>query len=527
MPAMPPPVSRSSKTATTDGWSRPAVFESGGGGLVSTADDFLAFATRGEAGQFTGTLFTVAAPALVPQPVRMTVHDGQFSPSADSPPLRGPEPVVSLAREVLGEQATGITFVDSADGPAEGYRLRVDPEGVLVEGDPAGLGWAIQTLRQLGDPRFALPCVEIEDAPHYAYRGSLLDVARWYQPIDFLYRYVDGLALHKLNVLHLHLTDDQGWRFEVTGYPGLTEVGGFRDESSAGHAREGRFDGTPHGGWYTQQELRDLVAYARRRGVSVLPEIDIPGHMQAAIAAYPELGNGARVGVRTSWGISRHVLNPQPSTVDFVRSVLDELVDVFPFGYVHLGGDEVPPDEWRASEAAGQRATALGLSTVDELVGWWNRELTAHLATYGRRGAAWDEVLEQRPADGTLVFAWRNRSRVEAALEAGYDVIACPQETAYFDWAESDDDAEPLAIRGTTPLETVYGYRPGPVRGVQGQLWTEYLPTPDLIGYRAYPRMCALAEVAWTSPEPRDVAEFRARLATHLPRLTALGLNHR
>jgi len=483
---------------------------------------------------------------MVPMPSSLSAQDGVFALS-ESTPLRAPEPVAGLVRELLGP-ATGYRFppgtggieLDVVEDPElgpEGYRLAVTVDGIRAAGTVAGLRWAVQTLRQLlpvevfadqvvSDARWDIPCVEIVDVPRYAWRGGLLDVARWCHPIEFLYRYVDLLALHKLNRLHLHLTDDQGWRFEVKRYPRLTEVGGWRRESNA---REGRFDGTRHGGWYTQDELRGLVDYAARRGVAIMPEIDVPGHMQAAIAAYPWLGNDPdrQLAVRPSWGISQHILNTEDATVDFVARVLDEVADVFPFGIVHLGGDEVPPDEWLSSASAQARADAAGLSRVDALVGWWAGRLAAHLAQRGRRIGIWDELLDRGAPAGSLVFAWQDSSRVALAQADGFQVVAVPQEYTYLDWAESDSPDEPLAIRGTLPLSTVYGYRPGEVDGVQGQLWSEYLPTPDLVEYRAFPRLAAFAEVGWTAPEPRDFDEFRARLAGHLRRLDVLGVRYR
>jgi hexosaminidase len=471
-------------------------------------------------------------PAIIPRPVVLTELPGTVSLAAGVA-LTAPPAIAALAREVLGVRdgayPMAFSLANDAALGAEGYRLRVGEPGIEAAArDEAGLRWAMQTLRQLTSVDGTLPCVEITDRPRYAWRGSLLDVARWCHPLPFLYRYVDLLALHKLNTLHLHLTDDQGWRFEVLRYPRLTEVGAFRRESSAGHAREDRFDGIPHGGFYTQAELRDLVGYAARRGVRVMPEIDAPGHMQAAIAAYPELGNdpGRRLEVRTSWGISTHVLNVDDVAIGFVRDVLDELVDVFPFGVVHTGGDEVPPDEWAASPAAKARAAALGLSKVDHLLGWWTRELGAHLARLGRRIALWDEVIEHRPPEGATIFGWRGVERVAAGLAAGYDVVAAPYTHTYFDWAESDDSREPVAINGVLPLETVHGYDPGPVLGTQGQLWSEYLPRTELVEWRAFPRLAALAEVAWSGPG-HPYSDFAARLIPHLRRLDALGVRYR
>ena len=487
-------------------------------------------------------------PALLPQPTSVVPRTGNFVLSADTG-LRAPAELAELVRELLGP-ATGFVFppgndlvLTVADEPAlgpEGYRLSVTPERIAATGTAAGLRWAVQTLRQLlpsavyesapqADARWAVSCVDIVDVPRYAWRGSLLDVARWCHPMPFLRRYVDLMAVHKLNTLHLHLTDDQGWRFEVRRYPRLTEVGAWRRESNAGHARENRFDGTPHGGFYTQDELRDLVAYAARRGVQIMPEIDVPGHMQAAIAAYPLLGNdpGTPVEVRTSWGISSHILNVAEPTVTFVTDVLDELVDVFPFRYVHLGGDEVPPDEWLASAAARERAAATGLSHVEDLLGWWAGRLAAHLSTHGRRAAFWDEVLDRGAPPGSLIFGWRDETRVAAARAAGHEVIGVPQPYLYLDWAESDGPDEPLAIYAPLPLSRVYGYEPGDVSGVQGQLWTEYLPTPELVEWRAYPRLAAVAEIGWSDPRPRDFTRFRARLADHLARLDVMKVNYR
>lgn len=511
-----------------------------------------------------------SAPLRAPEPIAALVRElihpfpepaGSADPGAPAGPAGDARPVgpagpsarpvgpagwTGACSDVESGDDPGLTFtlVDDPELGAEGYRLRIGARGVCATGSEAGLRWAVQTLRQLLPPvaayrasrasrlsldaRLPLPYVEIVDVPRYSWRGSLLDVARWCHPVEFVRRYVDLMAVHKLNTLHLHLTDDQGWRFEVRSHPRLTEVGGHRRESSLGHARHRRFDGTPHGGWYSQEQLRELVGYAARRGVRIMPEIDAPGHMQAAIAAYPELGNepGRPLEVRTSWGISPHILNVSDTTIRFVKDVLDELVEVFPFELVHIGGDEVPPDEWAGSPLAAERVRAAGLSRVDDLVGWWARELADHLAGYGRRAAVWDEVLAYGPPPGAVIFAWRDETRVQAAREAGFEVVAVPQEYTYLDWAESDQPDEPLAINGTVPLAQVYSYQPGEVSGVQGQLWSEYLPTPELVEWRAYPRLAALAEIGWTAQRP-TFAAFRERLLGHLRRLDALGVHYR
>jgi hexosaminidase len=420
-------------------------------------------------------------------------------------PFTGPGNIAELLAE-LGLPVAGDWSTVDTHGP-EGYRIVSDEDGLRVEGGELGLKWAVQTLRRLIHPDGTLEMAEIVDAPRYEWRGSMLDVARWCHPIEFLYRYVDLLALHKLNRLHLHLTDDQGWRFEVKRYPRLTEVGGFRRESPRGHAFEDQVDGTPHGGFYTQEQLKDLVAFAKRRGVEIMPEIDLPGHTQAAIAAYPALGHDPQetVEVSTRWGIHNIVLNTAPETVEFFKHVLDEVTEVFPFEWVHLGGDEVR-------------------SMDNHVIGWWIGQLQEHLAPYGRRVAVWDELLDANPPQDLLFFGWRDVSKAQAARKAGFGAVSCPQEHCYFDWAESDRADEPLAIAGYVPLEQVYAFEPGDVTGVQGNLWCEYLPTPALVEWRAFPRLAALAEIGWGKA---DFPDFSQRLPQHLELLKELGVNYR
>lgn len=474
---------------------------------------------------------TPRIPSIIPRPVSMTVGEGCFTIGPDTGVI-APDDIADLVRETLGATGTEARIrcrlVTDPGLGEEGYRIRVAPDGVdAMAGTLQGLRWATQTLRQLADDD-RLPCVEITDRPRMPWRGALLDVARWCHPMPFLHRFVDLLALHKLNTLQLHLTDDQGWRFEVSRYPLLTEVGGFREGSSVGHASQGRTDRVPHGGFYSQRELRDLVAHAERRGVRIMPEIDAPGHMQAAIAAYPWLGNAPdrRLRVRKEWGISRHVLGVSEEIVTFVHHVLDELVDVFPFDYVHIGGDEVLPDEWITSAEARQRMAAERLDRPDDLLGWWSARLATHLARYGRRVAVWDELLDQPVPDGALVFAWQGVDRVDLALSRGHEVVAAPGDYLYLDRAESDAPDEPLAIQGGLPLSKVYGYQPPhAVRGVQGQLWSEYLPTPAMVEWRAFPRLAAIAEIGWSAAD-REPQDFRRRLLAHLPRLDRLGVGY-
>ncbi len=441
--------------------------------------------------------------------------------------------------------------------PAEGYRLSVSDDAATVTASrPAGVFYGLQTLRQLlpdsswraatmaPAPPVELAGIEVFDEPAFAWRGVHLDVSRHFMPKSFVLKLIDLISMHKCNVLHLHLTDDQGWRLPVEAYPRLVEVGAWRRESAAGHYREGRFDGRPHGGFYSAEDLREIVGYARERFVDVLPEIDMPGHMLAAIAAYPELGNSLEPReVLTNWGISPHVLNLEPATLKFCTDVLDEVIDLFPFGYVHVGGDECPTDEWEASEKAQALMTAEGLESEGQLQAWFTARIAQHLYARGRRLVGWDEILEGGAPSGAVVMSWRGEEGGVEAAKAGHDVVMAPQQWLYLDWAYTDDPREPLAIRPGTSVERVWSYDPVPdsipqaqrhhVLGAQCQLWTEYAPNAEHAEYLYFPRVSAFSEMVWSGPAARDPAgprsfeEFERRLRHHLRRLDAIGVNYR
>lgn len=447
---------------------------------------------------------------------------------------------------------------DAADLPADGYRLRSRDGAVTISGGgPAGVFYGTRTLRLLlppdtlreaapdpAPPAIELPATEITDQPRYAWRGVHLDVARHFMPKQWILRLVDLAALHKLNVLHLHLTDDQGWRFQVERYPLLTETGAWRRRSPVGHARDNRFDRVPHGGYYTHADLREIVSYARRRHVTVVPEIDMPGHMQAAIAAYPELGNtdagkgrDKPLRVWSRWGISRHVLNLEDETVEFCRNILDEVMDVFPGPYVHLGGDECPTAEWHLSPRAQKHLRALGLRHERQMQGWFTNRASERIVATGRRIVAWDEAVDAGAAADTIIMAWRADGHMGRwAAELGHQVVMAPEYWTYLDWAQSDDEGEPLAIRGTTTVRDVYEFDPVPrglserakdnIIGAQAQLWTEYVPDAHHAEYMYFPRLCAFSEVVW-SPPGGEYAGFEGRLGRHLSALDARGVNYR
>ncbi|HEX6686723.1 MAG TPA: beta-N-acetylhexosaminidase [Candidatus Limnocylindrales bacterium] len=439
--------------------------------------------------------------------------------------------------------ATIVLAVQPMAGEAspEGYRISIEAQGVRITGNTVeGLARAVQTFRQLlaRSAPIAVACCHIEDAPRYAWRGVHLDVARHFMPKSFILKLIDLAALHRLSVVHLHLTDDQGWRLPVPPHPRLTEIGAWRRETLIGHNGGREFDGTPHGGYYSREDLREIVAHAAQRCITVVPEVDLPGHMQAAVAAYPGLGNTGRpVGVRTRWGISEDVLAPTEEALTFVRDVCDVVADIFPGPWLHLGGDECPRTQWRDSPHAKERAARLGLGSVDELQSWFMREIHAHATSLGKRVVGWDEVVDDggMPTD-TLVMAWRSAQHGVDAMRAGHDVVMCPKQVTYLDYSQSDRPDEPLAVKRLIPLEDVAAWNPQPpgtedltgrLIGVQGQLWTEYMPTPQAVEYMAFPRLSALAEAGWTAQNRRDPADLIRRIGTHLHRLDALDVNYR
>jgi hexosaminidase len=436
----------------------------------------------------------------------------------------------------------------------EGYRLTASTDEVAIRAPkPPGIRHGSQTLRQLLPPdiyrrspvagaSWAIPGVEIEDRPTFGWRGSHLDVGRHFMPKEFVLKHIDLLAMHKLNVFHWHLTEDQGWRIEIKKYPKLTAVGAFRKDSMTAPRTKDpalrKFSGRPHGGFYTQDDVREVVRYAAERGITVLPEIEMPGHAMAAIAAYPELGNtGEPMEVLTTWGITDHVLAVNDNVLRFFEHVLDEVLELFPSKFIHIGGDECPKTEWRNTPSAQERMKQEALENEDELQSWFIRHFDSWLATRGRRLVGWDEILEGGLAPGATVMSWRGEQGGVAAAKAGHDVVMAPQKPTYLDHSQTELPTEPPGLGGHNSLEDVYAYRPVPkelsaaeekhVLGAQGQLWTEYMPDPKRVEYMAWPRLVALAEVLWSPPETRSWADFQGRIATHLERLAILDVNYR
>ncbi|HET7217064.1 MAG TPA: beta-N-acetylhexosaminidase [Vicinamibacterales bacterium] len=515
----------------------------------------------------------VTSIAVVPLPTTLTPGSGAFTLTA-STPIVADAAFRAQAKQLAHILAPATGFdLDVRTGTApktahiavsrqkqlaaslgdEGYQLEVSPKGIAIRAaEPAGAFYAVQTLRQLLPPAifresvvkgaaWDVPAVTIEDRPRFRWRGAHLDVSRHFQPKEFVKKYIDLLALHKMNRFHWHLTDDQGWRLEVKQYPKLTQVAAWRKETLVGRYRElGReFDGRRHGGFYTQDDVREIVAYAADRFITVVPEIEMPGHSQAIIAAYPDLGSTDQpVDVGTVWGIQPYLLNVEPATITFIQNVLTEVMDLFPSPWIHVGGDEAVKTQWKANLRIQTRMKEFGVKTEEELQSWFIRQMDTFLTSKGRRLIGWDEILEGGLAENATVMSWRGLEGAIAAARTGHDAVLTPTSHTYFDYYQvKDREKEPLAIGGFLPLDKVYTWEPMPedletaaqkhVLGIQGQVWTEYLPDPKAVEYMAFPRMIALAEVAWTPTAQRRYDEFLGRLKTHLQRLQILDVNFR
>ena len=465
----------------------------------------------------------------------------------------------------------GISFVQDDTMTPEAYAISVRSSGaeVRASGFP-GFFYAIQTLKQLlpvqiygrepaPDAAWKLPCCEISDAPRFAYRGLMLDCCRHFFSVDEIKKVLDAMSVFKLNRLHWHLSEDQGWRIQIDKYPRLTEVGAWRDGTMVGGDWNTN-DGIRYGGYYTKDQIRDVIGYAAERGITIVPEIDLPGHMQAALASYPELGcKGSQpqpYKVWTIWGVSRQVLNVgSEKTMRFLEDVLGEVADLFPGEYIHIGGDECPRDEWKSDPACQAKIRELGLKDADgvsaeaRLQNYVTARMQSFLAAKGKKIIGWDEILEGELAEGATVMSWRGTKGGIKAAGMGYDVIMSPTTYCYLDYIQAPDlENEPFSIthQWATPetvgksaitLEKLYGYEPldeipadaqHHILGVQCNLWTEYIAEPSYLEYMLFPRVLALSEVQWCAPDRKDFARFKADLANHaLPVLDELGMNYR
>jgi hexosaminidase len=436
--------------------------------------------------------------------------------------------------------AIDAAFPDTSD---EAYRLVSDAKGVHITArGHAGLFYGVQTLRQLVAPRrdgWAVPGVRITDRPRFVWRGLHLDVGRHFFPVAEVKRYIDLMARYKLNTFHWHLTEDQGWRIEIKRYPWLTQVGAYRKETMvARHFDPYDGDGVPYGGYYTQDEIRDVVRYAAQRYVTVVPEIEMPGHSLAALTAYPELAcTSGPFHVATQWGVFEDIYCPTEKTFAFLEGVLTEVMELFPSRYIHVGGDEAPKFRWHDSPVAQAVMQQNGLANEEELQSYFIKRIEQFLSSHGRRLVGWDEILEGGLPPEATVMSWRGTEGGIAAARADHDVVMTPGDFLYFDHLQGEASAEPLGIGGYVPLERVYEYEPVPdsltpeqathILGAQGNMWTEYVATPEHLEYMVYPRALALAEVTWSPREARSWASFQARLPSALAALERAGVNFR
>ncbi|NLZ19414.1 MAG: beta-N-acetylhexosaminidase [Bacteroidales bacterium] len=464
---------------------------------------------------------------------------------------------VGLSGAAASGKVKGLVFLKDASLEPEAYSLDVSTRRAVVRASStSGVLYALQTLRQLlpaaiygtgtaDRERWVIPACLIEDRPRFAWRGMHLDSSRHFWSVDEVKRYLDVMAMYKLNRFHWHLTDDQGWRIEIKAYPLLSQIACWREGTMIGRDFDSN-DGIRYGGFYSQDEIREVVDYAAARGITVVPEIDLPGHMLAALSAYPELGcTGGPYAAWTRWGVSDQVLCVgRESTFTFLETVLSEVAELFPGEYIHIGGDECPKDEWKKCPDCQAKIRELGLHddgrfTAEQyLQSYVTKRIQAFLATKGKKIIGWDEILEGELAPGATVMSWRGMAGAQEASRKGFDAILTPTSHCYFDYRQAEDPAgEPLGFGGVVTLERIYSFDPldgiAPedarhILGVQANLWTEYISTPEHLEYMLLPRLLALSEVQWCQEGQRDPERFLRVLAEHeYPVLDAAGYNYR
>ncbi len=427
--------------------------------------------------------------------------------------------------------------------PSEAYNLVSDTKSLRITATAAGQFYALQTLLQLlplhKQAVIDLPAMEINDTPRFAWRGMHLDVGRHMFSVDFIKKLLDQMAALKLNTFHWHLTEDQGWRIQIKQYPKLTQVGAWRKETTKDRHYEPYIgDGVPYGGFYTQEQIKEVVAYAQRLHIMVVPEIELPGHSQAALAAYPELAcTPGPFAVATNWGVFEDIYCPTEPTFTFLENVLTEVMALFPAPYIHIGGDEAPKTRWKASAQAQAVMQREGLKNEEQLQSYFIRRVEKFINSKGKRLIGWDEILEGGLAPNATVMSWRGEEGGIAAAKEGHDVIMTPTSWCYFDAGQGPAEQELWQLGGEITLEKVYSYNPVPkvldesqqshIRGVQANIWTEYLPTSAHVEYMVFPRLLAMAEVAWTPQDRRNFADFEHRVQNYYPRLDQAKIAYR
>lgn len=473
--------------------------------------------------------------------IRLFIESGEVYDPTTHPALWNPDP--------------NTVNIDAFSSP-EHYILDITDKNISIRGKHApAVFYGIQSLRQLlpahvelrdysrvpMGTEWVVPVQLINDAPRFGWRGMHLDVGRHFMPVSFVKKYIDLLALHKMNTFHWHLTEDQGWRIAIDKYPLLTEIGAWRDSTLIGNYGSGRYDNIRYGGYYTKEDIREVIEYATSRYITIVPEIEMPGHASAALAAYPEFGCQDlehEYKVQSTWGIFPEIFCPTEETFSFLKDILTEVMELFPGPFIHIGGDEAMKDHWQASQIAQDIMRREGLADEHELQSYFIRRIDAFLDAKGRRLVGWDEILEGGLAPNATVMSWRGESGGIAAAQMGHDAVMSPTGFAYFDYYQSENRAnEPIAIGGFLPLERVYGYEPIPaelseelhphILGAQGNVWTEYMKSEEKVEYMAFPRLIAMSEVVWSPKDMRNYDGFIDRLRSYLVRLDLLDVHYR
>ncbi|WP_338876580.1 family 20 glycosylhydrolase [Spirosoma sp. SC4-14] len=501
---------------------------------------------------------------LIPEPVTYRRTSGEFrlgNQIGIAPGAGVSGDLIALA-QVQFRACTGVSLVVAKTKPAlslqidphqvaqpEGYQLLIQPQKIILTGhDEAGLFYGLQSLTQLIVPAKTktVPACVITDYPRFSYRGMHLDVSRHLFPVAFIKKYIDLLALYKFNTFHWHLTDDQGWRIEIKRFPALQQTAAYRSETLIGHKKElpHRFDGKRYGGYYSQAEIKEIVQYAARRHITIIPEIEMPGHALAALSAFPKLGclkpdgkPGGPYQAATFWGVFDDVYCAgNDSTFAFLEGVLDEVVELFPSTYIHIGGDECPKTRWKTCARCQARIRDEHLNDEHELQRYFIRRIEKHLNKKGRQVIGWDEILEGGLTEGATVMSWRGVDGGIEAIRQKHSAIMTPESHVYFDYYQSLYPEEPLAAAGYTPLSKVYAYEPIPaeisseeavyLKGVQGNAWSEYMPTPEKAEYMIFPRALAVAEIAWSPQNKRNYPDFLRRLRQHDSLLKQLDVHY-
>ncbi|MFT4576633.1 MAG: hexosaminidase [Polaribacter sp.] len=502
-------------------------------------------------------------PTILPIPVSQNITGGHFTLNSNTQLVYETDfkQVAEFLKSYLEngstiklkatESAHKISFLkDKKITNKEGYELTVSKTGITISASTAtGAFYGVQSLRQLIPIQFengsyegsevAIQNIEIKDAPQFKYRGMHLDVGRHFFSVDFIKKYIDMMSMLKMNTFHWHLTEDQGWRIEIKKYPKLNEIAAYRKETLIGHYSDQpqKYDGKEYGGYYTQEQVKDIVKYAGDRQIDVIPEIEMPGHSVAAISAYPELGcTGKQIDVATKWGIFDDIYCTKESTFKFLENVLDEVMELFPSKYIHIGGDEAPKTNWKSCPNCQKLIKKEGLKDEHGLQSYFITRMEKYINSKGKQIIGWDEILEGGLAPNATVMSWRGINGAVTAAKQHHDVILTPGSHCYFDHYQSTNENEPVAIGGFLPLEKVYSFNPIPaeltkeeskyVLGAQGNVWTEYMQTEDKVEYMMFPRIVALSEVVWSKPENKDYESFKSRLIQYQKRLDMLDVNY-